>query len=888
MGEVYRAIDTRLNRQVAIKILPEAHANDSERIARFHREAQAVAALNHSSIAAIYELAEHGAVRYLVLELIEGETLADRLKRGPLPVEEALRVAQQILEALEIAHDKGICHRDLKPANIKLTPDGSIKVLDFGLAKFLQAAPVAGNMSHSPTLSLAGTLPGVILGTAAYMSPEQAKGFEADQRSDIFSFGCIFYELLTGRAAFDGETASEILASVLKSDVDFSLLPPRLDPRLTDVLRRCLEKNPKKRWHSAADVRVEIESLMGRALVADEPRPVVAAVARPLWQRVTMASLIALVVAGLAGYAGWTLKPYPQTRPVRFRVLLPEGEQFTGTTRRIIDISADGSKLLYVANNRIYVRDVDALEPRVIALDDAPNLGNPTFSPDGLWIAYTTIAGPTGHLRRVAANGGAPLTLCEVNPTFGMRWDADGIILGQGTRGIVRISPTDGSTEVIAAAGPDEMLGSPQILPGGRTVVYAVKKAQESWENARIVAQPLGGGERKVIVPAGSDGRFLSSGHLAYMGSGVLFAVPFDPRTLEATAAPIPVVEGVRASMANALSGSAQLSISAAGSVAYVPGPITARTPGFDLALFDRKGNVQPLKLPPARYVAPRVSRDGRFVAYDTDDGKESVVWVYELAGGTIPRRLTFVGNNRMPVWSPSGEWLAFQSDREGDRAAYRQRADGTGVAERLAAPERGSEHIPEDWSRDGERLLIAIRKTQETLAETTLAVLTLKDRKLEPVPDTQSSSFLNAAFSPDGKWIAYQGIESSVLATYVQPFPATGVKYQGPRSNPGTGTGHPLWSPKGNELILTSGVGRSLLIPVRTTPTFGFGQPGDWPRGGRSEPNPTVARRASDIMPDGQHLIGLLPSDTRGGPAPNELIVVLNWFNELRQRVPN
>ncbi|MGH9383843.1 MAG: serine/threonine-protein kinase [Vicinamibacterales bacterium] len=348
-GEVYRAHDTKLNRQVAIKVLPEASAGDAERIARFQREAQAVAALNHPNIAGIFELADSGAVKFLVLELIEGETLAERLRGVPVPVEEALVIAEQILEALEAAHERGICHRDLKPANVKLVPSRggysdppTVKVLDFGLAKFLQGGSIAPNLTQSPTLSLAGTYPGMIMGTAGYMSPEQAKGFEADQRSDLFSFGCVLYELLTGRQAFDGETASEILASVLKSEVDLSVLPPRLNPRIVEILRRCLEKNPKKRWHAAADVRVEIETVMGRALIVDEPRVVIDVSPRPLWRRALPVAAGVLVGALAAGYAAWTLKPEPARAITRFSLPLPEGQQFSNPGRQVVALSPGG------------------------------------------------------------------------------------------------------------------------------------------------------------------------------------------------------------------------------------------------------------------------------------------------------------------------------------------------------------------------------------------------------------------------------------------------------------------------------------------------------------------------------------------------------------------
>jgi serine/threonine protein kinase/Tol biopolymer transport system component len=889
MGQVYRAVDTRLNRHVAIKVLPEAHAGDPERIARFHREAQAVAALNHTAIAAIYELAEadpsagsgQGAMQYLVLELIEGETLADRLRRGPVPVEEALGIARQILEALEAAHEKGICHRDLKPANIKLTPDGSVKVLDFGLAKFLQTAQTPANLTHSPTLSLAGTLPGMILGTAAYMSPEQAKGFEADQRSDIFSFGCVLYELLTGRQAFEGDTASEILASVLKSEVDLTKLPPRLNPKLVELLRRCLEKNPKKRWHAAADVRVEIESMVERPLVVDQPRTV-PATPRPLWKRAIPVAAAAIIGAGLAGYAAWTLKPAPTAPVARFKIALAEGETFSNTSRRFVDASPDGTKLAYVANQRVYLRELNALEPRVMAGGEASiTPTNPTFSPDGQSLAFTHPGGSAGRglLRRVAVTGGAAVTLGEVEAPLGMRWDEHGIVIGQSAKGILRFSPNGGTPEVIAAAGSDEFMGYPQILPGGRALLYTVKKTAESWDTAQIVVQPLGGGERKVLVAGGTDGRYLPTGHLVYVLSGVMLAVRFDVERLAVIGGPVPVVEGVRRAIGPTTSGSAQMAIAQSGTLVYAPGPVTSETPGSDLALFDRKGANQPLKLPPATYRSPRVSPDGRFVAFEIDDTKEVVVAVYELAGTSAIRRLTFSGNNRAPVWSPDGLWIAFQSDRDGDRAIFRQRADGSGAAERLTKPEQGVEHIPQDWSPDGERLLVTDRQGQQFV----LSTMTLKDRKLEPFADARSPVMLNAAFSPDGRWIAYQSRDAQGNVVYVQPFPSTGAKYLLPR----TGAGHPTWSPKGDAILVNWAPLRSAITAVKTTPSFGFGQPEEFPRVGRSEPNPATDRTNIDFMPDGERIVGVLQVG-QTGLGVNELVVVVNWFRELNERTKN
>ncbi len=397
MGEVYRARDGSLGRDVAIKILPSIFMSDADRLARFEREARVLAALNHPNIATIYGVERVDAsaasgqagIHALVLEVVEGETLAERLStsRTGLPLSEALAIARQIVEALEAAHEKGIVHRDLKPANIKVRPDGVVKVLDFGLAKLLQNGPSSDpNLTHSPTLTLGGTYPGVILGTAGYMSPEQAKGFEADQRSDIFSLGCILFELFTGRQAFEGETASEISAGVLKSEVDFAALPAGFNPRLIDLLRRCLEKNPKQRWHAAADVRIELDAVMGRAQIVDEPRQT-AGKPQGMWKR-ALAVTASLVIAALgAGYSVWMLKPEPPRGVTRFVIPLPEGQQFTDQSGQLVAISPDGTNVVYVANQRLYLRPMSGLEARAIPGSEG-NVSSPVFSPDGRTVAF--------------------------------------------------------------------------------------------------------------------------------------------------------------------------------------------------------------------------------------------------------------------------------------------------------------------------------------------------------------------------------------------------------------------------------------------------------------------------------------------------------------------
>jgi serine/threonine protein kinase len=693
MGEVYRAQDTKLNRQVAIKVLPDAYAADAERVARFQREAQAVAALNHPNIAGIFELHDTSDTKFLVLELVEGDTLADRLGRGAVPVEEALNIAKQILEALEAAHERGICHRDLKPANVKVIASRSgsdastVKVLDFGLAKFLQGPASAPHLTHSPTLSLAGTYPGVILGTAGYMSPEQAKGFEADQRSDIFSFGCVLYELLTGRQAFEGETASEILASVLKTEPDFNALPPRLNPRLVEILRRCLEKNPKRRWHSAADVRVEIESMMGRAQVVDEPRAI-EAIARPWWKRSLPVAVGVVAGALVAGYTSWSLKPEPARAITRFAFPLPEGQQFTNTGRLVVALSPDGSNLVYVANQRLNVKSMSDLDARVVPGSEiSTGILNPVFSPDGQSLVFYAVSDRT--LKRLALSGGAAVTICAADALFGMSWSEYGIVFGQFGKGILRVSPDGGAPEVIAAE-TELSVASPQMLPGGKAIVFSVKKRTDSWDKGQLVAQPLDGGARKLLIDGGSDGRYLPTGHLVYGLGGVMLAVRFDPVTLSASGGPVPVVESIRrAGAGSTATGTVQFSYSQNGTLAYLPGPSLLSAEGLDLVLVDRKSETQPLKLPSGLYRSPRASPDGKSIAFDSEDETEAIVWVYDLGGASSPRRLTFGGRNRSPVWSSDGQRIAFQSDRDGDLAIFWQRADTSGKAERLTTPEK-------------------------------------------------------------------------------------------------------------------------------------------------------------------------------------------------------
>ena len=703
MGEVYRARDAKLNRDVALKILPEAFAVDPERLARFHREAQVLASLNHSNIAAIYGFEDSGSTHALVLELVEGPTLADLIAqestargggapRG-LEIEAALAIAKQIADALEAAHAQGIVHRDLKPANIKLRPDGTVKVLDFGLAKALEpASAISPDPTAAPTITTPAMMTGLgmILGTASYMSPEQAKGRPADKRSDVWAFGCVLYEMLTGKRAFEGEDVSDTLANVLKSEPDWSALPANLPPEIRTIIDRCLRKDRRQRF---ADIALPL-FFMGEAGGAVSPTAAVAA-PRSFWRRTIPFGAVAVLACAVTAAAAWTLRPSaPPPMVARFSVPLPADQVFTVTGRQLVAVSPDGSNLVYVANSRLYVRSMSSLETHVIAGSDVGgdvNVGggvtSPVFSPDGRTLAF--YAGADHTLKRLAVSGGAAVTICQSDVPVGMSWGEGGLVFAlAGKKGIFRVSPNGGTPEAIATVNPDEDASSPQVLPGGRAVLFSVKNAGDIWDKGQVVVQPLGQGARKVLLNGGADGRYVPTGHLVYALSGVLMAVPFDLARLAVSGGPVPVVEGVRrtAVVATDVSATAQFSYSANGSLVYLPGPAILQAGDRDLVVFDGKGGLEPLKLPPGVYSAPRASPDGHAIVFETADDKEAIVWVYDLRGASAARRLTFGGKNRAPIWSADGQWIAFQSDRgrrsRGLPAAGRRLRHGRAVDE--------------------------------------------------------------------------------------------------------------------------------------------------------------------------------------------------------------
>jgi eukaryotic-like serine/threonine-protein kinase len=880
MGEVYRARDTKLKREVAIKILPEEFARDPDRVNRFQREAEVLASLNHPNIAAIYDLQEAGGLRFLVLELVEGDTLAGRLEHGPIPVDQALRIAKNICEALEAAHEKGVVHRDLKPGNVKVTPDGNVKVLDFGLAKAVESQASSPVMSNSPTLTLAGTNPGIILGTAAYMSPEQARGRTADQRSDVFSFGCMLYEMLTGHQAFQGEEVSDVLASVLKSEPDFNLLPPQLNPRIHEVLRRCLQKSAKLRWHAIGDARVEIEAVLadprGVILVEQERT---AALKPPLWRRAIPILAAVILTATVTGVGLWNLKPSPVLPVTRFPLILGEGQQFTAASRTLVGISPDGTQIVYEANRQLYHRAMSELEARPIPGSQAQTpqsfVVNPVFSPDGRSIVYFASADST--LKRIAVSGGAAVTICQADPPFGVTWGEDGILFAQGSKGILRVFANGGKPETIVALKDGEVAQGPQMLPGAQAVLFTLAKGQATdWDNAQIVVQSLKSGERKPLWDRGSDARYVPTGHIVYSFGGTLFALPFDVASLKVTGGPVPLVEGVRRGGIAVGTGAAHYSFSNTGSLIYVSGPVSAASEKQILALMDRKGMVEPLKVPPRPYGFPRISPDGKHIAFGSEAG-EANIWIYDLGGTIAPRQLTVGGANRYPVWTGDSKRVAFQSDREGDLAIFWQPADGSGTAERLTKPEQGFGHIPDSWSPNGEGFsFTAVKGT-----EGAVWFFSLKDKKATVFAQSPSKLVGRSAFAPDGRWLAYQSNETGGARIWVQPFPATGAKY------PIVDGGQPFWSPDGKELFYNAAPQLTAVVNITTRPNFGFSGSIAVPRALNNR-SPQNFPRNSDITPDGKYFVGVINADQNqsGSVAAPQIQVVLNWFEDIKQRM--
>ena len=922
MGEVYRARDSKLGRDVALKVLPADWALDVERRARFTREAQVLASLNHQNIAAIYGFEEgDGPVHALVLELVEGPTLADRVAEGRLSIDEALPIARQLAEALEAAHEQGIIHRDLKPANIKVRPDGTVKVLDFGLAKLATGVSHAGPnrlrqgyggppelyakaeeqgpvytaspATVAPTITTpAMTMAGVILGTAAYMSPEQAKGRPADKRSDIWAFGCVLFEMLTGKRAFEAEDVSETLAAVLRAEPEWTLLPDSVPDRIRGLLRRCLRKDPQKRLPHIAMARFEIDEASTEPAPMASSAPVIPQ--RSLARRTLPLALAVAVTGAITSGVWWAARSEPRPGIVtRFTIPLAEGEQIATYPFRNVAISPDGTQIVYATNRRLMVRSISELSSRVLSgTDDAEfYVGTPAFSPDGLSIAYVSTAiqqGGGATVYVVSAAGGVPVAIAQSRGSSvpGLSWSAEGIFYADLDRGILRVSATGGPPQMVVPLRPGEGIQGPSMLPGGGAILYALGKGREAgiaptldmWDAAAIVVQTFPGGEQKVLIEGGSDPRYLPSGHLLYARGGTMFAAPFDVTRLALTGAPVPVLEGVARSLigARVSTGYAQLAFSDTGTIVYAPGTSSPAAERPKLVMIDRAGNLTELKVPPRFYERPRVSRDGTLVALGSEDQSgAAAVWIYDLSGKTSMRQLTFEGRNRFPIWSPDGRDVAFQSDREGDAALFRQRSDGSEKAERLTKPEKDTTHAPESWSMDGNHLLFTVSEGFTNA----LWVYSFDTKKAVPFGDVRSPRLISASFSPDGRWVAYTVTTNGGNQVFVQPFPTTGAKYL-------IGSGaRPQWSPDGREIFYYTSDG-SFVRSVTTVPSFVVSNEVTLPFNVYAGRGPGGGRDA-DIMPDGKRWVAVVAGTDRsaGAAALRQFNVVMNWFEELNKR---
>ena len=900
MGEVYRARDTKLNRDVAIKVLLPAVADDPDRVARFTREAQVLASLNHPSIGAIYGFEDSGDRRALVMELVEGPTLADRIARGAIALDDALPIAKRIAEALEAAHEQNIIHRDLKPANVKVRTDGTVKVLDFGLAKALEPISSAGDsgaLADSPTIAspVAMTQQGVLLGTAPYMAPEQAKGRAVDKRADIWAFGCVLYEMLTGRRAFAGDDVSDALASVIKSDPDWRLLPATTPAGVRRLLKRCLEKNPKLRLQAIGDARIEIDdALHGDAAAANASS---SHAPRPGKVVLLLAASAALAIVATFAIARLGRDAVPRAPEVtRVLIGVASADQLRSNSpvenltegrpsRTAIALSPDGRSLVFSAvrgaAQQLWLRPLDRLEATPIAGTDDGD--NPFFSPDGAWVAFWA----NGALKKVPLAGGAVTTICETAALMGASWGSNNTIaFAQIGGGLWQVSAAGGTPQPLTSLGGTTNEVShrlPQILPGNEAVIFTVSQSTfPKWEETRVVVQSLATGERKELAQ-GSDARYLSTGHLVFMRGGALLAAPFDLTRLEVTGGVVTVISDVMqaAYLPNVAndSGAGQFSVSASGSLVYVRGSVF---PDLERSLLwvDRAGATQPLAAPRRAYFTARLSPDGNRVLVWTS-GKDRNVWIYDIARGTTTK-LTTEGRNSYGLWTADGKRVIYRPEL-GRENLFWKAADATGMAERLTTNE--NTQTPGSVSSDGRTLLFT--QNGPTTSGDIWSLSLDGDRQPRAIVHTPFNEGY-PELSADGRWLAYTSNESGRQEVYVQPYPGPGPRQQ--VSVDGGST--PAWSRDGKELFYQArspdtdvSVLRMMAVSVSTQPTFTAGVPRRlWQR---PYPLTLLGYRGYDVAADGKRFL-VVDAGERAPIKAAEMILIQNWTEELKRLVPS
>ena len=880
MGIVYLCTDTRLERKVAIKLLHDTFVQDVERMARFEREARVLASLNHTNIAAIHGLEEADGTKFLALEYVPGDTLAERLRNGPLPIKETLDICRQIAQALDAAHEKGIVHRDLKPANIKITPEGQVKVLDFGLAKAVSADGSAPGLSQMATATAGWTREGLIVGTAAYMSPEQARARPVDKRTDIWAFGCVLYEMLTGRIAFAGETITDTLVAVLEQKPDWTALPAATPIPIRRLLQRCLDKDLKQRLRDIGDARAELEQLGATPEDSSALEPT----GRPRRGTVAVAAAtgaLALTCAGLL----WLWLPRhsaaPDDRRVsRFTVDLPQGQIFYSSFNPDLALSPDGTHLAFAtAPDGVFIRRLDGLEGRRLEASKGYSTG-PVFSPDGSSISFiqgNAIIASARPFLRAALSGGAPVKLAEYDMFHTGDWGADGWMYWTAhyPGGIVRSRDSGGDIEPVTQL--DDAHGErshrfASLLPGGQALIYAVGfDGIDSYGDARIDLWDLKTRERKTLITGGTAPVYSPSGHIVYARTGKLFAVPFDLDRREVTGPPFKVLDGV---LMSRNTGMAQFSLSKRGDLAYVPGP--AEGDGRTLVWVDRTGQSVPLPLPPASYLYPRISPDGRYLAVEIE-GPNHDLYTYDFARGVLSK-ITTDGLSHDPVWTPDGKRLVFRSWQSGGMTMWWMPADRSGNAVRLDPA--GTRQSPVSVSPDGKFLAFDQKDPQ-----------TDDDVWILPLEGTgQPRSFVrsrfgegSAKFSPDGRWVAYSSDESGRAEVFVQPFPGPGPKLQ----ISSDGGIDPVWRPSGGELYYRRGK-KMMVVAVTTSPQFRASGPkllweGSYSSGSASSCGmPGVSASNYSVTADGQRF--LMVRDDDAGTLGTRIVVVLNWAEEVKK----
>jgi serine/threonine-protein kinase len=902
MGEVYQASDSKLGRSVAIKFLPEAFSHDSERVARFQREARVLASLNHPNVAAIYGVEEVDGRHFLVMELVPGETLEERIRRGPLPLGEALVVARQIAEALEEAHEAGIVHRDLKPANIKITTDDKVKVLDFGLARVGQAEQSSSSLSMSPTLApsviqgmaRAATSAGAIMGTAAYMSPEQARGRVVDRRTDIWAFGVVLFRMLSGGNIFEGETVTDTLARILEREPEWNQLPPDTPAALRQLMQRCLTKNQKNRLQSIGDARIVIQELIENPVRPAQPAVVAAAASAPAWKKVLPWALAPLFLA-----TGFFLRPAapPAERPLmRFAYPLPADHALLHNYRHATEVSPDGIRVAFISGPggmppRIHIRDLNAQAET--SLDGTEGARNLFFSPDGRWLGFQQ----GQQIKKIAVAGGAPAVVVEnlgltQDLNFGppgLTWGRDGTIVYAANlgAGLSRVRETGGQPEAFTQLDPANNEAShrlPHFLPDASAVLFTVLRysaVAPDWTRAQIWVQSTKTGERKHLIDNAVDARVAGGNALVFAREGKLFALRFDPASLSVTGPEVQVLDGVthsvRGTAAVTWTGAAQFSIADNGAIFYAPGSVEPPLLSA-LVWFDRKGNLTPVPgMRPMFRFGPRVLPDGVRVAtselYVNKD-----IWIFDSARGTEDRA-TYEGQNAFPIFSPIGTHFAFRSDRAGPQQIFL--SDGVNLrdAKRLTS---GPSDVPSSWTPDGKELLFT--RGFSTLGGNTDIYAVSVDQ-----PDTPRAVLATPAderspeLSPDGKWLAYVSDDSGRPGIYVQPYPGPGPRV----TITSGGALDPAWSKNGNELFYRVGpqivavpftVSGGTFIPGKPITLFSQASLGSG----------TTVRANYDVAPDGRFLLNQVM--TEAGQQrnrrifPSTLRFVLNWTQEVQQ----